>query len=156
MPDRSEMVTEARVSIRRSLSDPITRLLLNNSQLTAIQLETLLADALSGEVEAQKTQRQLFRPTKARISRGAYNRTLIQAQNNIIRSIYTILLLGYVGLFDSPALQPFTELSDTIQTYLHEAQQTSVPEPTVIEELNKRLLDSVSTLAKRQSFKDVL
>ena len=156
MPDRSDTVTEARASIRRSLSDPVTKLLLKNSQLTSTQLETLLADALSGEVEARKTQRQLFRPSRSRISRGAYNRSLIQAQNNIIRSIYTILLLGYVGLFDSPALQPFTELSDTIQTYLHDAQQTSVPESIVIEELNKRLLDSISELAKRQSFKDIL
>jgi len=74
----------------------------------------------------------------------------------VIRSIYTILLLGYVGLFDTPSLQPFTELSDTIQGYIHEARQMAQTDREAIEQLNQRLLDGISALAKRQSFKDVL
>ena len=156
MPDPSQMVAEARASIRTTLNDPVTRLLLRNSQLTSPQLETLLADSLSGEKRVQKAHRRLFRPSGTRVSRGAFNRTLIQAQNNVIRSIYSVLLLGYVGLFDTPALQPFNELSDTIQSYVHEARQTSQTDKEVIEELNQRLLDGISALAKRQSFKDTL
>jgi len=79
---------------------------------------------------------------------------LIQAQNNVIRSIYTILLLGYVGLFDTPSLQPFTELSDTIQGYVQEARQAGQTAHEAIEQLNQRLRDSISALAKRESFKD--
>ena len=101
-----------------------------------------------------KAQRRLFRPSGRRVSRGAYNRTLIQAQNNVIRSIYTILLLGYVGLFDTPSLQPFMELSDTMQSYTQEAKQTSQTDHEAIEQLNQRLRDSIFALAKRQSFKD--
>ncbi len=156
MSEPSEMVAEARASIRRTLSDPVTRLLLRNSQLTLPQLETLLADSLSGEKSIQKAHRRLFRPSGTRVSRGAYNRTLIQAQNNVIRSIYSILLLGYVGLFDTPALQPFSELSDTMRGYVDEARQKSQTDKEVIEELNQRLQDGITALAKRQSFKDAL
>ncbi len=156
MSDRLDMVSEARSSIRETLTDPVTRLLLRSSQLTLPQLETLLADSLSSEKGALKAQRRLFRPSGKRVSRGAYNRTLIQGQNNVVRSIYTILLLGYVGLFDTPSLQPFTELSDTIQGYIQEAKRSSQTDREAIEQLNQRLLESISALAKRQSFKDTL
>jgi len=154
--DRPDMVSEARASIRDTLSDPVTKLLLRSSQLTLPQLETILADSLSSEKGALKAHRRLFRPSGRRVSRGAYNRTLIQAQNNVIRSIYTILLLGYVGLFDTPSLQPFTELSDTIQGYIQQARQIGQTDHEAIEQLNQRLRDSISALAKRQSFKDTL
>jgi hypothetical protein len=154
--DRHDAVSEARSSIRETLSDAVTQLLLRSSQLTLPQLETLLADSLSKENGGLKAQRRLFRPSGRRVSRGAYNRTLIQAQNNVIRSIYTILLLGYVGLFDAPSLQPFIELSDTIQGYVQEAQKSSQTDREAIEQLSRRLLDGISALAKRQSFKDTL
>jgi hypothetical protein len=148
------MVSDARESIRTQIRDPVTKLLLANSQLSSAQIETLLADSLSTDIK--KGKRSLFRPSKTRISRGSYNRTLLQAQNNVIRSIYTVLLLGYVGLFDSAALQPFIELSDTIQSYVHESRTNFPPDRTALEQLNQRLLESISALAKRQSFKDIL
>jgi hypothetical protein len=154
--DRPSIVSEARASIRGTLRDPVTKLLLTNSQLTSPQLETILADSLSSEKGGFKAQRRLLRPFGKRITRGAFNRTLIQAQTNVIRSIYTILLLGYVGLFDTASLQPFMELSDTIQTYIKEARQTAEADREAVEQLNQRLLDSVTALAKRQSFKDTL
>lgn len=156
MSNHSAALSDARASIRTTLSDPVTKLLAANSQLTLTQLETLLADSLSSETQTRKANRRLFRPSGARISRGSFNRTLIQAQNNVIRSIYTILLLGYVGFFDTPALQPFIELSDTIQTYIQETSASPKPDRTVIEQLNQRLVDGISTLVRRQSFKDAL
>lgn len=156
MSEHSDMVADAREGIRKITRDPITKLLLGNSELTLVQLETFLADSLSGETEANKGRKRLYRPSGARVSRGAFNRTLIQAQNNVIRSIYTVLLLGYVGLFDSAALQPFIELSDTIRGYVEEARQASGGERAAIEQLNRRLMESIYVLAKRHSFKDIL
>ena len=130
-------------------------MLLVNSQLTVTQLETLLTDSLSAD-EVHKSQRRLYRPSKSRISRGAYNRTLIQAQNNVIRSIYTILLLGYLGLFDSAALQPFLELSDAIDSYVEETKLTAENDRSPIDQLNDRLMEFISALANRRSFKDTL
>ena len=143
---------EVRDSIRSLLRDPVTKSLLANSQLTVSQLETLLTDSISTGIGAQKSTRRLLSPSRAKISRGAYNRTLIQAQTNVIRSIYTILLLGYLRLFDSASLQPFLELSDTIDSYVHESKSDT----RGLAELNARLLEFASTLAKRQSFKDKL
>jgi len=142
--------------VRNRIQDPVTKMLLANSQLTITQLETLLTDSLSADVEVHKSQRRLYRPSKSRISRGAYNRTLIQAQNNVIRSIYTILLLGYLGLFDSAALQPFLELSDAIDSYVEETKLRAENDRSPIDQLNDRLMEFISALANRRSFKDTL
>lgn len=130
-------------------------MLLANSQLTVPQLETLLTDSLTSSAMVKKSQKRMYRPSRTRISRGAYNRTLIQAQNNVIRSIFTILLLAYLELFDNASLQPFLELSDTINAYVREAK-TSGNEKLVAEHLKPRLLEFVSALAKRENFKDQL
>lgn len=147
-------VGQVRESIRNLTRDPVTKMLLANSQLTLAQLETLLADSLSSEADISKVLRRSYRPSGRNLSRGAFNRTLIQAQNNVIRSIYTIFLLGYVGLYDSASLQPFIELSDTIQSYVHEAREARTEDRALLQELNVRLLEGVSSLARRQSFKD--
>ena len=97
----------------------------------------------------------MYRSSKTHISRGAYNRTLMQAQNNVIRSIYTILLLAHVELFDNASLQPFLELSDTINSYVQETKRSG-NEKSVLEHLKPRLLDFASALARRDSFKDIL
>jgi len=154
MSEHQNLVNDARESIRDLIRDPVTKLLLANSQLTLAQLETLLADSLSGQDYAKKSVRRMYRPTGRKLSRGAFNRTLIQAQNNVIRSIYTVLVLGYVGLYDSATLQPFIELSDTMQSYTQQARQAKVEDRLIVQELNQRLNDSISSLAKRQSFKD--
>jgi hypothetical protein len=154
MSGQQDMVDRARESIRRLTRDSVTKLLQGNSQLTLAQLETLMADSLSSEANVKKALRRLYRPSGRRLSRGSFNRTLIQAQNNVIRSIYTVLLLGYVGLYDSAALQPFIQLADTIQSYVQESRQASLGDRFVLRELNARLLEGISSLAKRQSFKD--
>jgi hypothetical protein len=156
MPDRQEDLGQARESIRTLTRDSITKMLLGNSQLTLAQLETLLADSVSVESNVAKSLRRLCRPAGRRPSRGAFNRTLIQAQNNVIRSIYTVFLLGYVGLYDTPSLQPFIELSDTIQSYVHEARKAGTENRASLRELNERLLEGISSLAMRQTFKDKL
>ncbi len=58
---------------------------------------------------------QMMRDRKG-ISRGALNRTLKQARNNISEAIHTILLLGYGGLFESPSLAPFIEASERLKS----------------------------------------
>jgi len=130
-------------------------MLLAESQLTMPQLETLLTDSLTSSAIVKKSQKRMCRPSKTRISRGAYNRTLIQAQNNVIRSIFTILLLAYVELFDNASLQPFLELSDTINSYVNEAKSSGNAK-SVADHLKPKLMEFASALAKRESFKDQL
>jgi hypothetical protein len=134
MPKKDTEPLEPKLEI---LDDPIVKVLLENSALTQIQLETLLLnfhlDDLQGKSVkyADKSRLRQFRSqtgvnpprSKHGVSRGAFRRVLGQAGTNIIKSIYTLMLLAYTGLMQSPSLQPYVQLSDMIESYLQEIQQ---------------------------------
>ena len=104
-----------------STNDPIVKIISRNSHLTKTQLETLLIDILSENISGKSLkydEKASLRLTKAKISRGAFNRTLKQAKENVIRSIYTVLLLGYLGVFETTALDPYIEIANKLQEYL--------------------------------------
>lgn len=71
---------------------------------------------------------QLVRNQKG-ISRGALNRTLRQARENVSEAIHTILLLGYGGLMDSPALAPFVEASDLLKSQMAQLEELTHADP---------------------------
>jgi hypothetical protein len=110
-----------------SLNDPIAKILSHNSHLTKTQLETLLIDILSENIAGKMLkydEKARLRLTKAKISRGAFNRTLKQAKENVIKSIYTVLLLGYLGVFESTTLDPYLEIANKLQEYLEAYKDT--------------------------------
>ena len=107
--------------IKKALEDPITKILSKNSNLTKVQLETLLIDILADNISGKSLkyeEKARLRLTKAKISRGSFNRTLKQAEENVIKSVYTILLLGYLGIFESTALYPYIEIANRLQEYI--------------------------------------
>lgn len=132
-------INEVQYWIRRQLRDPITKILLPKSSLTEIQLNTLLLDLMTDSVsqkkltyrekaslrrlkveaenEGKKTKRKIV-PTVDGVSRGAFNRVLKQARRNVIRSIYTMILLGYLGVFEGPKLQPYLVLAKELREYV--------------------------------------
>ena len=59
-----------------------------------------------------------LRLIKSKISRGSFNRTLKQSKENIIKSIYTILLLGYLGIFETSTLNPYLEIANKLHDYV--------------------------------------
>ena len=104
-----------------STSDPIVKIIAENSHLTKTQLETLLIDILSENIAGKPLkydEKASLRLTKAKISRGAFNRTLRQAKENVIKSIYTVLLLGYLGVFESTTLDPYLEIANKLREYM--------------------------------------
>ena len=104
-----------------SLNDPIVKILENNSHLTKTQLETLLIDVLAENITGKSViyeEKARLRLTRAKISRGSFNRTLKQAKDNAIKSIYTVLLLGYLGIFESTTLEPYIEIANKLQEYI--------------------------------------
>jgi hypothetical protein len=104
-----------------SLNDPIAQIIARNSHLSKVQLETLLIDILSENIAGKNLkydEKARLRLTKAEISRGSFNRTLAQAKNNVIRSIYTILLLGYLGISETTTLDPYLEIANKLRAYL--------------------------------------
>ncbi len=74
-----------------------------------------------------------MRLSKAEISRGAFNRTLKQARKNVIQSMYTIILLGYLGLFEDTRLEPYLEAAERLQHYVN-AYKDALSNGTVAEE----------------------
>lgn len=103
-----------------SLDDPIAKILMKNSDLSKVQLETFLIDVLAEKIAEKRIiyeEKAKMRLLKLGVSRGAFNRTLRQARNNIIRSMYTIILLGYLGIFESPRLEPYLELANKLAAY---------------------------------------
>jgi hypothetical protein len=104
-----------------ALNDPIVKILSKNSQLTKTQLETLLIDVLAENLSGKQLkydEKARLRLTKAKISRGSFNRTLKQSKENVIKSIYTVLLLGYLGIFESTTLDPYLEIANKLKEYV--------------------------------------
>ena len=104
-----------------ALNDPIVEILAKNSQLTKTQLETFLIDVLAENLSGKQLKyddKAVLRLTKAKISRGSFNRTLKQSKENVIKSIYTVLLLGYLGVFDSTTLDPYLEIANKLHRYV--------------------------------------
>jgi len=104
-----------------SINDPLVQIIAKNSHLTRTQLETLLIDILSEQIAGKPLkfdEKANLRLTKAKISRGAFNRTLRQAKENVVKSIYTVLLLGYLGVFESTTLDPYLEIANKLHRYL--------------------------------------
>ena len=124
--------------IKGSLDDPIAVVLSRNSHLTKTQLETLLIDILAESFSGKQLkydEKAQLRLTKAKISRGSFNRTLAQAKENVIGSIYTVLLLGYLGVFEDTTLAPYLEIANKLHTYLDAHKHM----PDKGEELNNHL-----------------
>jgi len=110
---------EAQKWLIHSLGDPIVKILSKNSSLTKTQLETLLIDVLADNMSGKSLKYdEKARLRLSAVSRGAFNRTLRQARWNVIQSIYTILLLGYLGVFEDTRLDPYLEVANKLQAYM--------------------------------------
>jgi len=131
-----------RSMIDETLRDRILSALLQRSNLTKIQFETLLVDQL-GHVMANKrltrSDMAQLRQDRKRISRGSFNRTLRQARENVVEAIHTVLLLGYSGLTQSPSIAPFLEASERLKGQTSQLRDAALSEP----EAYRRTVDSI-------------
>jgi hypothetical protein len=120
-------------ALKDVFDDSIVKRLLKYSGLTKIQLETLLINFVYDEIVGKdggmyetkgraRLQKESSRAWRAKaypngVSRGAFRRVLFQACRNIVRSMYTLFLLGYIGILETPGLHAYLELSDTVTEY---------------------------------------
>jgi len=109
---------------QRVLQEPILKALLNQSTLTKVQLETLLIDLIVEDelgshipYDEKASLRLKSKGRASGVSRGSFNRTLSQARRNVTRCLYTMLLLGYLGLFEFTLFRPFEEIATRIGDY---------------------------------------
>ena len=128
--------------IDETLRDRILSALLQRSNLTKVQFETLLVDQLGHDMANKRLTRsdmaQLRRDLKG-ITRGSFNRTLRQARENVVEAIHTVLLLGYCGLTESPSIAPFLEASERLKGHTSQLRDAAQNEP----EAYRRAVDSI-------------
>lgn len=109
---------------KQVLQEPILKRLQEQSILSQAQLETLLIDLVVEDqygTHITYDDKASFRSRKGQrtkgVSRGSFNRTLNQARKNVSRCLYTMLLLAYLGLFESTIFRPFEEVAARIGDY---------------------------------------
>jgi hypothetical protein len=158
-------IEKVRKYIENILSDPIVNKLLKSSNITPIQFETLLINFLldegAGKPVKYKIKGFLRSPSKKRkfptlktkgVTRGAFRRVLGQACANVIKAIYSLVLLGYVGILDSPSLHPYLDMSNIISNYMEQmeisfGQEISEEKRAALEILERNLLDMIQKYA---------
>lgn len=147
-----------RASVKQILNDPVTVKLLERSNLTRAQFETLLLDQLGQEMADRPLKRQEMAElsrTESGISRGASNRTLSQAKRNVSTSIHTFLLLGYSGLTDSPSLAPFIEASERLKSNTSQLRDTIENESKdysrIVDQIMQDLEEAFDALQSKKS-----
>jgi hypothetical protein len=148
--------------LKSSLEDPVVKILLKNGNMTKKQLETLLIDLLAENVAQKRLkyeEKGRLRLEKAGVSRGAFNRTLRQARTNIIQAIYTMFLLGYLGVFDTTQLDPYLEVGNKLQRYMDAYREILDDEEVpsehlrVMNMLREELRASLDRLARPRNMK---
>ncbi|MEM3585797.1 MAG: hypothetical protein QXO71_00620 [Candidatus Jordarchaeaceae archaeon] len=159
-------IEKVRQYVENILADPIVNKLLSSSNITPIQFETLIINFLldesvgkpvkykiKGFLRAPSKKHTLRAPLRAKgVTRGAFRRVLGQACANVIKAIYSIVLLGYVGILDSPSLHPYLEMSNIISNYMEQMElsyekEQSKEKKAALKILEKNLLDMIQKYA---------
>lgn len=92
--------------------DLVYKLLFNRCNLSMVQLETLIIDLSSG---GSSLIDKIHRRRRSSLTKGSYLRTLKQAQTNIERSVYTIILLQYLNLVNEEAPSDLLRIGSMLQ-----------------------------------------
>jgi hypothetical protein len=147
----------AQIIIEKAFQDPISELLLKKSNLTKIQFETLVIDLLSDLMSDRKlsfTEKTLFRRTI--VSRGAFSRTLGQARSKVISAIYTIILLSYIGVFDSRPFQEYEILAEKLRDYISLLDDSDGSlKKRQLKRIEAELLEGITILSKPTRLKSL-
>jgi len=151
------MANELQNMLDRSFKDPIMAILLKNSNLTKVQYESLLIDYFTDNMTDNiltYENKAIYRSKK--VSRGSFSRTLSQARRNIISSIYTILLLSYVGIYDTSPFEEYKNLAEKLSEYTFLTQdQDSLKSQARIRRLEIELAEGIRSLAEPRQLKRV-
>lgn len=141
--------------INKAYQDPITALLLKNSNLSATQFETFIIDMLIDIMSDNRVsfdEKILFRRNK--VSRGSFSRSLAQARSNVISSIFTIVLLSYVGVFNARVFDEYQFLAEKLQEYITLIENNeSGYSKEVMKSIEEELINGIKELATPTSIK---
>ena len=141
--------------VQKTFQDPLTDILLNNSNLTRTQFETLVIDMLMDIISDEKLsfdEKTLFRTKN--VSRGSFSRSLSQARKNVISGIFTIVLLSYIGVFDARPFDEYYVLAEKLKEYSALIESTGLEiNKTDLKRFETELIEGITQLATPTSIK---
>ena len=108
--------------------DNLLQSIFEESNLTKTQLDSLLL-AFQYKIEGYSLGEIVKMRDSGPVSKGSYLRTLGQAQSNFRSSLYTLLLVVYLGILDTSTVADFVALSDRLSSL----KDIDIPEDTVNE-----------------------
>lgn len=120
------------------------------TNLTKIQLETLVIDLITDEVNPEIGY--LERGEIRSVTKRSFYRTLEQARLNLIRAMFTIMIAAVLNIIDSPRLSDFNELSQNfldLITINNLEEQTPEEKENWIKIYTKMIFDNVQNLKKQ-------
>jgi hypothetical protein len=136
--------------IQTAFNDPIANILRKHSNLTDIQYETIIIDILSSNIsdkELTYEDKTLFRTNI--ISRGSFCRTLSQARRNVVSSIYTVLLLSYLGILQESPFDEYQTLLEKLREYSKLADDPTLGTSRhVLSRIESELFDEIKRLSE--------
>ena len=151
------MDNELSKMLKNSFNDPIMNVLLKNCNLTKIQFESLLIEHyMNNRVDNIVTyeNKAIYRSKK--VSRGSFRRTLSQARKNVISSIYTGLLLSYIGIYDTYPFEEYKNLTEKLSEYTFLRQDSETSENrSRITRIETELVKGIRSLAHSGKLKQV-
>ncbi|MCP8306197.1 MAG: hypothetical protein H3Z49_03715 [archaeon] len=105
-------------------TDPTVRYLLKRSSFTKVQLDTYYIDrTTSGEKVSLKVKIKMR--DRKNVSKGAFLHTLRQAQENLQRAIYTLILAEYIGLLEEGSTSKLIQIGSLLKNVKEEITEES-------------------------------
>jgi hypothetical protein len=97
-----------RIEVGYLMEDYLGSVIFSKSSLTETQLKTIVASRAGGGMEKAVMSKSRS------VSRGAFHRTLRQGQHNIESSLYTVILVEYLGLVPTDCLSQIAKLCESL------------------------------------------
>lgn len=147
--------------LQETMSNPIINLFYSKEKkdgkgtkewtnLTKIQLETLIIDILADEINPNLSY--LERGKVRGVTKRAFYRTLEQARLNLIRAMFTIMMSGVLNIIDSPRLSDYNALSQNFVDLIsinNQENQTPEEKEKWIKLYTKMIFDNIQNLKKQ-------
>ncbi|MCP8308458.1 MAG: hypothetical protein H3Z54_07160 [archaeon] len=121
-------------------TDPILKYLFERSSFTQAQLDTYLIDRTTANEKLELKEKIAMRDRK-NVSKGAFIRTLRQAQSNLKRAVHTLILSEYLGLLEDKSMIKLLQVSNLLKGAEGVISREKLPEvievvETIIETLS--------------------
>ncbi len=157
----SKEIKLIRERLRETMSNPIINLFYSKKEesgkgskewtnLTKIQLETLVIDIITDEINPNLGY--LERGKVRGVTKRSFYRTLEQARLNLIRAMFTIMISGVLNIIDSPRLSDFNALSQNFVDLINinnQDNQTPEEKEKWIKLYTKMIFENTQNLKKQ-------